>query len=233
MKYNIGEIFTTKDSLGCYDFIIEAYLKSGWRRIKFLDSNYIVDVHISAIKRGEIKNPFHPSLLGVGFIGVGEAIVSEHGKLTTAYKEWVSMIKRVYNPTKKSESYKNVSVCKDWHNFNKFFTWHILNYKEGYELDKDVLQYNQEKKIYSPKTCLYIPSHINTYLRCLKSSNTSGCTNVNFNKKRNRWIVRHTNFYTRKREYIKSFENKEDAIKCAKGVMYEDYLIILKNIRNE
>lgn len=66
-------------------------------------------------------------------------------------------------------SYRNVHVCDEWRSYQKFLDWvysEDSNYLENEEqdLDKDLLQFGVEDKIYSPSTCIFIPSILNTYL---------------------------------------------------------------------
>lgn len=77
------------------------------------------------------------------------------------------MIRRCYSEKFLNEypSYKGVTVCERWHNFQKFCEdiKCLRGYDEwkselGYELDKDILcdKLNIYPKIYSPETCMFI-----------------------------------------------------------------------------
>jgi len=88
------------------------------------------------------------------------------------YKIWAAMISRCYSEQK--SSYKNVSVCHRWQNFNNFY-WDVQNlpnwwYKKkswnDLELDKDYYGSNQ----YSPETCVWLPREENkTYREDIKA----------------------------------------------------------------
>jgi len=57
-------------------------------------------------------------------------------------------------------TYKDVTVCIDWHDFQVFGDWYDEQYKEdGWRLDKDLLGVDEE--IYSPETCVFIPKELN------------------------------------------------------------------------
>jgi len=89
------------------------------------------------------------------------------------------MLRRCYDPKShiKHPTYKNVTVCKEWHNFQVFAEWFEAQHKEEwYELDKDLL--SRDNKIYSPETCLLIPCSLNSFLPNSQTNNTSGYTGV-------------------------------------------------------
>ena len=114
---------------------------------------------------GVVKNPYHPSIYGVGYIGVGKYKVSENGKKTDAYKTWSSMLQRCYDAyyINKELTYVDCYVCEDWHNFQNFGKWWEENVyncnNERMHLDKDILI--KGNKIYSPNTCIIVPERIN------------------------------------------------------------------------
>ena len=83
---------------------------------------------------------------------------------TPSYKAWFSMLERCYSSkfqTKKN-TYVGCSVCNEWLTFSNFKRWFdsIDNgYKDGYQLDKDIIV--KGNKIYSPSTCCIVPTEIN------------------------------------------------------------------------
>lgn len=87
-----------------------------------------------------------------------------------AYRDWNNMLQRCYGKSNfpSKPAYKECVVCEEWHSFLKFREWFDENYIEGYFLDKDVLI--KGNKIYSPNTCCYIPSFINTLLLNCRSA---------------------------------------------------------------
>ena len=87
-----------------------------------------------------------------------------------AYRDWNNMLQRCYGKSNfpSKPAYKECIVCEEWHSFLKFREWFDENYIEGYFLDKDVLI--KGNKIYSPNTCCYIPSFINTLLLNCRSA---------------------------------------------------------------
>ena len=117
-------------------------------------------------KKGEVKNPYDKTVYGVGYIGVGKYKSREKdGERTGAYKTWVRMLQRCYDPyyINRYPTYIDCYVCELWHCFQNFAKWYE---KEMYEcngeemhLDKDILI--KRNKIYSPETCIIIPQRIN------------------------------------------------------------------------
>ena len=114
-------------------------------------------------KDGNMRCPYDKSICGVGYIGEGKYKVWENGKHTKEYDIWNDMIKRCYTNTKINIAYKDCEVCEEWHNFQNFAEWYEENYyeikEEKTQLDKDILIHGNN--IYSPQTCIFVPSRIN------------------------------------------------------------------------
>lgn len=140
-----------------------------------IDSKLILyNVNYHQIKKGEVKNPFHKSVYGVACLGVGKYTKHIKRRPTICYDTWIGMLRRVYGKNLKRPTYKNVSVCEEWLNFQNFADWFHLNYDEsymkGWHLDKDLL--SSEVKIYSPETCCFLPPHLNTIVSKKIKSNS-------------------------------------------------------------
>ncbi len=76
---------------------------------------------------------------------------------------WENMKRRCYSPTHpKFKIYggRGVTICSEWINdYPAFYDWCMNNnYKEGLQLDKDILSYelNIDPPIYSPITCKFV-----------------------------------------------------------------------------
>jgi len=134
---------------------------------------YMTETPYGAVVRGNVKYPYHPSVHGIGYIGVGKHKPSIKGKLTKAYEKWQGMIRRCYDPKIliKQPTYKGVTVCEKWHNFQNFAKWHEEYYVDGYELDKDLLSLPNIPKRYCENTCVFIPKELNMFI---KTSNSIG-----------------------------------------------------------
>ena len=83
---------------------------------------------------------------------------------TKAYKIFGAMFRRCNSPigSKHNPAYHDCFVCDEWHYFSNFLSWFKDNYIKGYALDKDILV--KGNKMYSPKTCCFVPIEINSLL---------------------------------------------------------------------
>jgi hypothetical protein len=76
------------------------------------------------------------------------------------------MMRRCYDikSYEKIHSYASCYVCDEWKNFQNFAEWYDKNYyeicNETMCIDKDIL--SKGNKIYSPKTCVFVPQPINS-----------------------------------------------------------------------
>jgi hypothetical protein len=144
------------------NFTITAYKNSKNCEIQFEDGVIIKNVAYCAIKNGQVKNPYTPSVCGEGYMGIGKYVSRHNGIKTKAYNKWIDMLKRCYSNKlqHRQPSYKGTEVCENWKCFQIFAEWFENNNKEGFDLDKDILF--KGNKIYSPETCCFIPREINT-----------------------------------------------------------------------
>ena len=99
------------------------------------------------------------TVYGVGFIGNGVNCCSASGQHTKSYSTWKEMIRRCYSGAFhiKNPTYKDCTVCDEWHDFQNFANWFEDNYPKGvvlYQLDKDIKL--KGNKVYSPATCLFV-----------------------------------------------------------------------------
>ena len=162
----IGEINKNRESLGNYKMKIIEYNGRQDIWIEFQDK-YKCKVHTTygSFKKGEVKNPYHPNVFNIGYLGQGKYKMSEKGKHTKAYDMWSHMLERCYDPywINKHLTYIDCFVCDEWLCFQNFAEWFYKNVyncnNERMELDKDILI--KGNKIYSPETCLIVPQRIN------------------------------------------------------------------------
>lgn len=210
----VGEKHITKEG---YKIEIIEYFSSFNSTIQFEDNTILKNIQYGNIITGLIKNPYHNSVVGVGFIGIGKYTRKNHIKI---YRLWKGVLERCYSEKhiKKFPSYKDVTVCKKWHNFQNFAQWFEENYVEGFELDKDILV--KGNKIYSPETCCFVPREINTLF--MKNNNRRGKLPVGVCKLGNRFKSAlcingeqiHLGYFTTPEEAFEVYKNaKEDWIK--------------------
>jgi len=136
--------------------------------IEHCDENkHRAHVYANQLRKGQIKNPFKPTVAGVGYFGHGPMKATEGNKNTFEYTVWSNMLKRVYCNEKsvKNACYQGCSVVEEWHNFQNFAGWSKQqpnNCTKGFELDKDLLVLGN--RTYGPDKCSYVPHRINSIL---------------------------------------------------------------------
>lgn len=127
-------------------------------------------------------------IYGKGVYKKGLYKASINGKDTKEYIVWRDMLKRCYNPRRLIiySSYNDCSVCEKWLDFQIFAEWFNINYKEGYELDKDIIV--KGNKVYGPETCCFIPHEINILLSKRRVSRSS--LPIGVIKRKTRYVAR-------------------------------------------
>lgn len=132
--------------------------------IEVVDNGFRMSCEKRNINNNNIKTPYCKSVYGVGYLG--EDFYKQKGiKNLIQYQTWRNMIKRCYceKALNVNYTYRKVEVCEEWHNFSRFKTWYDENYYEVDGeimcLDKDILVKNSN--LYSPNTCMFVPSFIN------------------------------------------------------------------------
>lgn len=154
-----------KEYRGCMDLDVE--FENG-----FISKNKNRD----NFKKGQIKNSYHPSVYGVGYIGEGKYQPYINRIRTIQYGSWNHIMERCYDEKyhKKSPTYKGCEICSEWHNFQNFAEWFNENYytvdEERMHLDKDILQ--KGNRVYSPHTSIFVPQTINGLF--IKQKNARG-----------------------------------------------------------
>lgn len=101
--------------------------------------------------------------------------INAHGKRTVCpfYRVWNDMLARGYSQRvkEKKPTYRDVSVCKEWHRFSNFKAWMEKQPWENMHLDKDLKCLGS--RVYSPENCCFIPPKINTLLLTCSSKRGS------------------------------------------------------------
>jgi len=208
-KVKIGDIYELKE--GGAATVVE-YEYSDRVVIKHNDKfGHVQQVQAGHLKRGNIKNPYFPSVHGIGYNGSGKHQVSIGRKHTRAYKKWRSMIERCYSEVyqKKKPSYKGCSVASEWHNFQNFAEWFYSNpyHDLDYELDKDIL--TAGNRVYSPKNCELVPRELNVFAR--SGFNSDGIP-MGVSKRGDKFIARM--YINSKSKHLGIFDSLTDAIEA-------------------
>ncbi|EMZ2428572.1 hypothetical protein ABDC18_002881 [Escherichia coli] len=171
---NVGEIY---DSYNHGQFKVIEVVNSKDITIEFISTGHKRKTISTAIKSGKIKNPYFPSVYGVGYLGEGVPAQID-GKKLKEYVVWKDMIGRCYDEKIQARfpTYIGCTVCERWHNYQNFYNdakslegydeWIKSDPLNKYQLDKDV-KYTKNKihspnKIYSPETCMFITARENS-----------------------------------------------------------------------
>ena len=170
-KVKVGEVYNLNE--GGSATVIE-YEHSDRVLIRHNDKyGYEQMVQAGHLKRGTVKNPYYPSVCGVGYMGVGRHKISKGIKHFLVYKKWRGMLVRCYceKYQTKKPSYLGCTVQEEWHNFQVFAEWFYNNFNgsNNCELDKDLLVIGN--KVYSSETCVLIPREINMFAKRFKKDN--------------------------------------------------------------
>lgn len=164
----LGKQFETNGSGKCFIIEFESYKKDGVV-VVFYEPFCLVKCSYDNLCRGGVSNPMLPKLYGKGFLGSGKYSTTVNKR---EYELWSGILERCYSSDykRKQPTYKTVTVCDEWLNFQNFAAWcetqEFFNSKDEkgkpYQLDKDILV--RGNKLYSPETCCFVPSEVNKLL---------------------------------------------------------------------
>lgn len=227
----VGEVCISKEG---YKLRIKEYTNALNMIVEIVGEDYTYETKATyqEFKKRQICNPYHRSVYGVGYIGVGDYKVSNNRKHNRSYLIWKGMLKRCYDTfsNKNNASYIECTVCDEWHNYQNFAKWYEENY---YEIDGEIVSLDKDilvkgNKVYSPETCVFAPQKINTIFIKQKT----GDLPQGVKKENGRYYVRVVDEHG-KRKQVGGFSNIEDAKKCyveIKQRIIKAYADVYKNI---
>ena len=159
----VGKVCKSKSS---GDFKIVKYNDAKDVEIQFLKTGFEASATLGNIKSGLIKDPYLPSVCGVGVLGAKYQITI-NGVLTKEYILWCSMLKRCYSNAykKRLPTYEGCEVSNNFKSYEYFYEWchrQVGFTNEGYQLDKDLLI--KGNKVYSEDSCVFLPHETNQIL---------------------------------------------------------------------
>ena len=159
----VGKVCKSKSS---GDFKVLKYNNNRNVEVQFLKTGYETVAQLTNIRNGNVKDPYLPSVYGVGALGT-KYPSKVNGVRTKEYDLWNSMLKRSYsdNYKKKNPTYIGCEVSDKFKSYEYFYEWchkQIGFGVDGFELDKDLLI--KGNKVYSENVCIFIPSEINQLL---------------------------------------------------------------------
>ena len=171
----VGKICKSKSS---GDFKVLKYKDKKNVEIQFLKTGYEMVAHLGNIRNGRIRDPYLPSVYGVGVVGT-KYPSREGDRNTKEYELWGNMLKRCYSDEfkKKRPTYEGCEVSEKFKSYEYFYEWCHKQIGFGndgsgnpFQLDKDLLV--KGNKVYSESTCVFLPSEINSLL--IKSTASRG-----------------------------------------------------------
>lgn len=181
----------------------ESVRKRRTYNVKFEHTGYIKSFNRRYILNGQIKDPYYPTIYGVGCCGNQRTQNADCTANLAEYEIWKSMLSRCYNKDNKNyNNYgaKGIKVCDRWLCY-EYFCQDLPNilgynmwkmYPNIYRLDKDTLQQDIEdcNKVYSPETCIFISARNNSLeMHKRKNINITGFSGV-FEQKSGNYFVR-------------------------------------------
>ena len=166
MKYYTGQIFETNFH---GDIEVGEFLgyKFEWQQeyeVKFINTGTVVPALISAIKKGQVKDPMVPTVAGVGYIGLGRnlAVGDQERRL---YRIWANILHRCYDIKDigyKSYGARGVTVASEWHCYKTFRA--DVEQLPGWNLEMFInkeIQVDKDSRVlgsllYSKDTCCWL-----------------------------------------------------------------------------
>lgn len=128
--------------------------------VQSLITGYVRKVNTSNLRAGNVKDPYTPSVCGIGYLGNGLYSPKSH---KSRHILWQSIIVRAYGNT---PGYEGTTVCERWHNFQEFAEdiealpgFDLWSTVKSICLDKDLI--DKGKKLYSPETCQFVTNKEN------------------------------------------------------------------------
>ncbi len=163
----LGKVCKSKSS---GDFKVLKYNNNRNVVIQFSKTGYETSVELGNIKKGDVKDPYSPSVFGVGITGT-KYLITISGVKTREYALWKNMLQRCYSDAyrNKHPTYEDCEVSDNFKSYEYFYEWchkQVGFDNKDWHLDKDLLTKGNIKgnKVYSEDSCVFIPSEINTLL---------------------------------------------------------------------
>lgn len=173
MRIEIGNTYTNKSG---EQFSVERKIDDKGSRdrylIRFIETGnyqYAYRNRIASLNESDISKPIY---FNVGFAESPDKSPIETNCIS--FDTWMGMIQRCYSNSPKNKAYKDVSVHEEWHNYYNFSLWFKENYPLKIQtsrklcLDKDLFAHSDVNKIYSPQTCCFLPTEINSSISGLR-----------------------------------------------------------------
>lgn len=131
--------------------------------------------------------------------------------LCPAYNTWKKMVERCFGEAfrAKNPTYEGVSLNEEWLLFSCFRKWWIYNYREGFQLDKDLI--NPLAREYGPENCIYVPSWLNKFANTRAAARGDYPLGVEKQKKTGRYKARCGDPFKGGYIYLGYFDDPQEA----------------------
>lgn len=167
---------------------------------------------------------------GVAFNSRGKYKTSNEHKIV--YRAWRNMLERCYSKHihDKHPTYIGCAVSDEWLDYQDFAEWFESNEyaKKAYQLDKDLLFPNN--KVYSPQTCCFVPSELNSLLLDSAAARNDNPQGVSFNKPMNKYFASikinnmktHLGYFYRSQDAYQVYKAAKEAHVKEKALEWKD-----------
>ncbi len=199
------------------DFKVLKYNDARDVEIQFLNTGYRKVAEMKEVRNGSVKDPYSPSVYGVGVSGT-KYPPTINGVKTKEYALWHSMLERCYSDNFKSKypTYEGCEVSDKFKSYEYFYEWcneQIGFGDDGFEIDKDLLI--KGNKVYSENTCVFLPQEINSLLTKCTASRGKHSIGVCWNKTKKSFVA-HVGKSKGKREHLGYFKTEVEAFNAYK-----------------
>ena len=210
----VGKVCKSKSS---GDFKILKYNNAKEVEIQFSNTGFGTVATFGNIRNGSIKDPYLPSVCGIGVSGTKYPI-KVNGVITKEYTLWTHMLQRCYSDTykKKQPTYEGCEVSDNFKRYEYFYEWchkQVGFGNEDWHLDKDLLI--KGNKVYSESTCVFIPKEINSVLTKCTASRGEYLIGVCWHK-RDKVFMATVSKNKGKQEYLGYFNTEIEAFNAYK-----------------
>lgn len=137
------------------------------------------------------------------------------------YQTWLNMIKRGYSKRRKSlfPTYRDVTVCEEWHSFMNFRKWMIQQDWKGNHLDKDIIVTGN--KVYGPEFCAFVDPSLNMFTTDSAAARGEWPIGVSWQERAKKFHSRCSNPFTKKYEHLGYFNCPNQAHQAWKARKHE------------
>lgn len=139
----VGRVFDTSHGKAK---VLE-YVNASRVYIEFEATGYKRWTSRSLLAKGTVRDVYHPTVKGFGFVGDGDYTATDYrNKTTKSYYAWSHILNRA-----KSQGH----VSSDWHNFQVFAAWYEKNKKKNGRLIC-IKKLKDGGNYYSKDTCKFM-----------------------------------------------------------------------------